>query len=346
MPQQVRKLLVPVMAALQRMSSGVVSAGLRQASTAPTRSPAEAARSRERTLPITIAQRRQTHGRQPPRIAQRRRAPGRHADCLGHRPDLRHARRRHQRRDGGDPATPGRDRASSRCATRRRPRSWRARYAKWTGRLGCCLATSGPGGLHLLTGLYDAKFDRAPVLAITGLPYHDLARHRHPAGRRPHAGLRRRRRLQRPDHEPAHVENVVEPRLPHRAGAARRRPCRDPGRRAGEGASTKTERSERNVAHHASMVPAEGLRLPHDDDLDRAAELLNAAHASRHPRRPGALEAREELVAVADPLGAPVVKALLGKAVAARRRIRSRPAASACSARGRRRRRSSNATRC
>src|SRR3954462_11893837 len=47
-------------------------------------------------------------------------------------------------------------------------------YAKWTGKLGCCLATTGPGGVHLLNGLYDAKFDRAPVIAITGLPYHDL----------------------------------------------------------------------------------------------------------------------------------------------------------------------------
>src|SRR3954463_16472510 len=47
-------------------------------------------------------------------------------------------------------------------------------YAKWTGKLGVCLATSGPGGAHLLTGLYDAKLDQAPVLAITGLQYHDL----------------------------------------------------------------------------------------------------------------------------------------------------------------------------
>src|SRR5256884_1685313 len=47
-------------------------------------------------------------------------------------------------------------------------------YAKYTGRLGCCLATSGPGGIHLLNGLYDAKLDQAPVLAITGLQYHDL----------------------------------------------------------------------------------------------------------------------------------------------------------------------------
>src|SRR5258707_8184681 len=47
-------------------------------------------------------------------------------------------------------------------------------YAKYTGKLGVCLATSGPGGLHLLNGLYDAKMDGQPVLAITGHHYHDL----------------------------------------------------------------------------------------------------------------------------------------------------------------------------
>src|SRR5437870_2161793 len=47
-------------------------------------------------------------------------------------------------------------------------------YAKFTGRLGVCLATSGPGGIHLLNGLYDAKLDGAPVLAITGMQFHDL----------------------------------------------------------------------------------------------------------------------------------------------------------------------------
>src|SRR5918996_2771382 len=47
-------------------------------------------------------------------------------------------------------------------------------YAKYTGKLGVCLATSGPGGLHLLNGLYDAKLDGQPVLAITGHHYHDL----------------------------------------------------------------------------------------------------------------------------------------------------------------------------
>src|ERR687883_762166 len=47
-------------------------------------------------------------------------------------------------------------------------------YAKYTGRLGACLATSGPGGIHLLNGLYDAKMDGQPVLAITGHHFHDL----------------------------------------------------------------------------------------------------------------------------------------------------------------------------
>src|SRR6478672_13090197 len=47
-------------------------------------------------------------------------------------------------------------------------------YAKATGRLGVCVATSGPGGLHLLNGLYDAKLDGQPVLAVTGHHFHDL----------------------------------------------------------------------------------------------------------------------------------------------------------------------------
>src|ERR1700757_1925033 len=47
-------------------------------------------------------------------------------------------------------------------------------YAKFTGKLGVCLATSGPGGIHLLNGIYDAKLDSQPVLAITGAQHHDL----------------------------------------------------------------------------------------------------------------------------------------------------------------------------
>src|SRR3954468_6575719 len=47
-------------------------------------------------------------------------------------------------------------------------------YAKYTGKLGACIATSGPGGIHLLNGLYDAKLDGQPVVAITGMQFSDL----------------------------------------------------------------------------------------------------------------------------------------------------------------------------
>jgi pyruvate dehydrogenase (quinone) len=47
-------------------------------------------------------------------------------------------------------------------------------YTKFTGKLGACVATSGPGAIHLLNGLYDAKLDNTPVIAITGSTYSDL----------------------------------------------------------------------------------------------------------------------------------------------------------------------------
>src|SRR5687768_16323759 len=68
-------------------------------------------------------------------------------------------------------------------------------YAKYTGRLGVCLATSGPGAIHLLNGLYDAKLDGASVLAITGMTYHDLIGTRHQQDNRRRPALRRCRGL-------------------------------------------------------------------------------------------------------------------------------------------------------
>ena len=88
--------------------------------------------------------------------------------------DLRPARRRHQRHHGGAADAPGERSASSRCGTRRAAAFVACGYAKFTGRLGVCIATCGPGAIHLLNGLYDAKMDGAPVLAITGQTYHDL----------------------------------------------------------------------------------------------------------------------------------------------------------------------------
>src|SRR5437667_10915012 len=148
-------------------------------------------------------------------------------------------------------------------------------YAKYTGKLGVCLATSGPGGLHLLNVLYDAKLDGAPVLAITGLQYHDLV-HTHT---QQDVELDKvfmdvavyNTRVMGPDH----VENVAD--LACRTALVYR------------GVSHITisvdiqehemdhkTLSQRNVPHHTSDVCAIGVVIPPDSDLDRAAYILNS----------------------------------------------------------------------
>jgi pyruvate dehydrogenase (quinone) len=187
-------------------------------------------------------------------------------------------------------------------------------HAKWTGKLGCCLATTGPGGIHLLNGLYDAKFDRAPVVALTGLPYHDLID---------------TFTQQDVDHNKlfadvavyttrimsaAHVENAVA------------LACRSALAQAGvahlaiptdvqEEELDEKQRSPRNVAQHASNTPTGGVHLPESRDLERAVQVLQAGRKIAILAGRGALGAREELLETAHLLGAPIVKALLGKAV-------------------------------
>ncbi|MGH7039950.1 MAG: thiamine pyrophosphate-dependent enzyme [Stellaceae bacterium] len=186
-------------------------------------------------------------------------------------------------------------------------------YAKWTGRLGCCLATSGPGGIHLLNGLYDAKLDGAPVIAVTGLQFHDLL----------HTWTQQDVELDKLFMDvavynsrvmgPAHVRNVTE--LACRTALAYRgvahvtiptdvqsMPC------------AADARSERNVAGHVSTVMAESVCGPSEAQLRRAAEVLNAGRKVTILAGRGALGAGTELSLIADLLAAPVAKPLLGKA--------------------------------
>jgi pyruvate dehydrogenase (quinone) len=185
-------------------------------------------------------------------------------------------------------------------------------YAKFTGRLGVCLATSGPGGLHLLTGLYDAKLDGQPVLAITGHHFHDLI----DTSAQQDVSLDRvfadvacyNTRVM----GVAHVENVT-----HNA-------CRTALARKGvahinfpvDFQSLKEDsRSERNRKGHADTVAmARCLALPSTEDLKRAAEVINAGKKVAILAGRGALDATDELEQVAERLGAPIIKALLGKA--------------------------------
>ncbi|MEZ5815485.1 MAG: thiamine pyrophosphate-binding protein [Hyphomicrobiaceae bacterium] len=187
-------------------------------------------------------------------------------------------------------------------------------YAKWTGRLGVCLATSGPGGIHLLNGLYDAKLDGQPVLAITGLQFHDLL----------HTWTQQDVELDKVYQDvaaynarvmgPAHVENVVE--LACRTAIARRAVAHvtipvDVQSEVAEAG----DRSKRNVARHVSSEMAISARLPSDDQVARAAAILNAGTKTAILAGRGALGAREEISALAERLGAPVIKPLLGKGV-------------------------------
>lgn len=189
-------------------------------------------------------------------------------------------------------------------------------YAKYTGRLGVCLATSGPGGIHLLNGLYDAKLDGQPVLAITGHHFHDLIG----TFAQQDVDLDRvfadvavySQRIM----GPSHVENVTT--LACRMALARRGvahinfPVDLQSEKVAKG-------SERNIPHHASVsslsnVFARGASIPCDDDLQRASEVLNAGKKVVIMAGRGALGCSDVLQQMADRLGAPIVKPLLGKA--------------------------------
>ncbi|MGC2696839.1 MAG: thiamine pyrophosphate-dependent enzyme [Candidatus Angelobacter sp.] len=186
-------------------------------------------------------------------------------------------------------------------------------YAKYTGRLGVCLATTGPGGVHLLNGLYDAKMDSQPVLAITGLPFHDL----NDTFTQQDVAMDRlfmdacvyNTRIM----GPSHVENVLE--LACRAALSYRKvahiafPVDFQDMKA-----DRKHASKRNVPGHTSDVRARSARLPDEADLRRAAEILNQGKKVAILAGQGALNAGEPLEQVADLLAAPIVKALLGKA--------------------------------
>jgi pyruvate dehydrogenase (quinone) len=187
-------------------------------------------------------------------------------------------------------------------------------YAKWTGKLGVCLATSGPGGTNLLTGLYDAKLDQAPVLAITGMQYHDLvATH-----------TQQDVDLVRLFNDvaifnahvtsPAHMENIAS--LACRSALARRGVAHlSVSNDVQEEPLAQEQRSRRNVPGHEANRWFEGRRLPRPEDLDRAAQLLNSASRVAMLVGRGALGAANEVRKASDLLAAPVIKALLGKAV-------------------------------
>jgi pyruvate dehydrogenase (quinone) len=184
-------------------------------------------------------------------------------------------------------------------------------YAKYTGKLGVCLATSGPGGIHLLNGLYDAKLDGQPVLAITGHHYHDLI----DTYAQQDIDLDRvfmdvsvyNTRIM----GPAHVEQVVH--LACRAALSDRGVSHINFPVDLQEQEVK-EHSKRNIPGHTSKVFAARAGLPEEKDLHAAAEVLNAGKKIAILAGQGAIAATDELEELAGTLAAPIIKPLLGKA--------------------------------
>jgi pyruvate dehydrogenase (quinone)/pyruvate oxidase len=185
-------------------------------------------------------------------------------------------------------------------------------YAKFTGRLGVCIATSGPGGIHLLNGLYDAKMDHAPVLAITGLQHSDLI------GTFTQQDVALDKLYQdvavynERVMNGAHMESVAD--LAVRSAITQRGVAHITIPVDVQVQEIKKGRSSRNPPHHTTTCPAYEMHAPPQVDLEHAADILNRGEKIAILAGQGALHATAELEEIAEVLGAPIVKALLGKA--------------------------------
>ncbi len=187
-------------------------------------------------------------------------------------------------------------------------------HAKFTGELGVCMATSGPGAVHLLNGLYDAKLDHQPVVAIVGqqaragLGGHyqqeiDLdALFKDVAGEFVQVAM-----------EPTQVRHLID-RACRIALAERTVTAIIIPNDVQEADAVPTPPHVHGTVH-SSPGYSNPRVVPHDEELSRAAEVLNAGERVAMLVGQGALRARKEVAAAAEVLGAGVAKALLGKAV-------------------------------
>src|SRR5581483_7900791 len=186
-------------------------------------------------------------------------------------------------------------------------------YAKFTGKLGVCTATSGPGGVHLLNGLYDAKFDGQPVLAITGHTFHDLIGTHYQQDLDldklyMDVAVYNQRVM-----GPAHVENVVDEAIRTALayhGVAHITIPKD----IQEWKSSDEQRSKMNIKRHSADLLAVRYPIPPEEEFERAARLISEGSKIAILVGRGALGARQQVLALAEKLKAPVIKALLGKA--------------------------------
>jgi len=186
-------------------------------------------------------------------------------------------------------------------------------YAKYTGRLGVCLATSGPGGIHLLNGLYDAKCDGQPVLAITGHTFHDLIGTHYQQD----VDLDKlymdvaayNQRVTGPDHVVNVLDEAVKTALSYRAVAHITIP------KDVQDWNSESKRSPANVPKHSADLFAAAIPVPSQDQLSQAAAVINQGSKVAILAGRGCLNARAEVLELARTVAGPIIKALLGKAV-------------------------------
>jgi len=187
-------------------------------------------------------------------------------------------------------------------------------HAKWTGEVGVCLATSGPGAIHLLNGLYDAKLDHAPVVAIVG------QQSRMALGGSYQQEVDLQVLFKDVAHEycetalvPEQIRHLVD--RAHRIALDQRTvTCLIVPNDVGE-ADAVPEPPRKHGTIHSSPGWAAPRVVPARSDLERAAEILNAGEKVAMLVGQGARGATREVTAVAEKLGAGVAKALLGKTV-------------------------------
>nr|WP_281269655.1 thiamine pyrophosphate-requiring protein [Phytoactinopolyspora halophila] len=187
-------------------------------------------------------------------------------------------------------------------------------HAKFSGTVGVCLSTSGPGAVHLLNGLYDAKLDHVPVVAVVGQ-----------TARTAMGGSYQQEVDLQTLFKDVASEYLVEVNVPEQLPNALDRAIRTAQSRQAPTVviipSDVQEEPYVSPQHEFAHVPSSppsssrSVMVPPDDEVAAAAEVLNAGEKVAILVGQGARNAAEEVVLVADTTGAGVAKALLGKDV-------------------------------
>ena len=187
-------------------------------------------------------------------------------------------------------------------------------HAKFTGEVGVCLATSGPGAIHLLNGLYDAKLDHQPVVAIVGQTSRAAIGGSYQQEVDLHALFKDvAHEYVQTAMAPEQVRHLID-RAVRIARSERTVTCVIVPHDLQEADAVPEPAREHNTVH-SGVGMGRSIVVPEEDDLRRAAGVLNEGKKVAILVGAGAMGAADEVIEVADLLGAGVAKALLGKAV-------------------------------